>query len=293
MKRIIGLFLFLLGIGLFSCQKENNNLNNEELSSEKSAEITLTELNLESVTTALEYEAAFYANAEATLTRWWNVGKVWRWTNKLRYRVNECPDVNIESEEGGYPKTITLNYGEGTTLENGHVLSGVIVIGISGPRDSETYSREVVYTNFGVDSLTVNGNSIVARNRAEEEFRTFTTDMAFTLADGKVINRSSERVWEWLEGMDTDEDQTDDLIQITGVVNAENSDGDTYKKEIVEPLIRLGDCRFIVQGVVEIWLNESLISSLDYGNGECNNMAILTKDGETLEIDLAKRKIKK
>ena len=293
MKRIIGLFLFLLGIGLFSCQKENNNLNNEELSSEKSAEITLTEINLESITTALEYEAAFYANAEATLTRWWNVGKVWRWTNKLRYRVNECPDVNIESEEGGYPKTITLNYGEGTTLENGHVLSGVIVIEISGPRDSETYSREVVYTNFGVDSLTVNGNSIVARNRVEEEFRTFTTDLVFTFADGKVINRSSERVWEWLEGMDTDEDQTDDVIQITGVVNAENSDGDTYKKEIVEPLIRLGDCRFIVQGVVEIWLNESLISSLDYGNGDCNNIAILTKDGETIEIDLAKRKVKK
>lgn len=293
MKRIIGLFLFLLGIGLFSCQKENNNLNNDELSIEKSAEITLAELNLESVTTALEYEAAFYANAEATLTRWWNVGKVWRWTNKLRYRVNECPDVSIESEDGAYPKTITLNYGDGTTLENGHVLSGVIVIEISGPRASETYSREVVYTDFGVDSLTVNGSSLVARNRAEDEFRTFTTDMAFTLADGKVINRSSERVWEWLEGMDTDEDQTDDVIQITGVVNAENSDGDTYKKEIVEPLIRLGDCRFIVQGVVEIWLNETLISSMDYGNGECNNMAILTKDGETLEIDLAKRKIKK
>jgi hypothetical protein len=151
----------------------------------------------------------------------------------------------------------------------------------------------VVYTNFGVDSLTVNGNSLVARNRAEDEFRTITTDMAFTLADGEVINRSSERVWEWLEGMDTDEDQTDDVIQITGVVNAENSDGDTYKKEIVEPLIRLGDCRFIVKGVVEIWLNETLISSLDYGNGDCNNMAILTKDGETLEIDLEKRKIKK
>jgi hypothetical protein len=282
-----------LGIGLFSCQKENNNLNNDELSLEKSAEITLAELNLESVTTALEYEAAFYANAEATLTRWWNVGKVWRYTNKLRYRVNECPDVSIESEDGAYPKTITLNYGDGTTLENGQVLSGVIVIEISGPRDSETYSREVVYTDFGVDSLTVNGNSLVARNRAEDEFRTFTTDMAFTLADGKVINRSSERVWEWLEGMDTDEDQTDDVIQITGVVNAENSDGDTYKKEIVEPLIRLGDCRFIVKGVVEIWLNETLISSLDYGNGDCNNMAILTKDGETLEIDLEKRKIKK
>ncbi|MBT6005600.1 MAG: hypothetical protein HOG79_07770, partial [Prolixibacteraceae bacterium] len=44
---------------------------------------------------------------------------------------------------------------------------------------------------------------------------------------------------------------------------------------------------------VEITLNGELISSLDYGNGDCNNIAILTKDGETYEVDLAKRDVKK
>ena len=290
MKRIIG--LVTLAIVLFSCQNEKVNVQNDDLLAEKSASISLTEVVLESAATILEYEGAFYANAEETLIRWWNVGKVWRWSNKLRYRINECPDVVIDSEEGGYPKTITLNYGEATVLEDGKVLSGIMVIEISGPRNSETYKREVSYDNFGVDTLTVNGTSVITKNNENDYTRKFESSLTFTFENGNVVNRSSERVWEWIEGMETDEDQTDDVIQITGEVNADNSDGDTYKKEIVEPLIRLGDCKYIVKGIVEITLNGELISSLDYGDGSCNNMAILTKDGETFEVDLSKRKMK-
>jgi hypothetical protein len=50
------------------------------------------------------------------------------------------------------------------------------------------------------------------------------------------------------------------------------------------------DCRYIVQGVVEITLNGELVSSLDYGDGECDDVAILTQDGETAEVDLSIRK---
>lgn len=293
MKKIIGFTVFILAITLFSCQNEKVVIPEVEGISEKSAQITLTEVKLESAATAVEYEVDFYANAEETLTRWWKQGKIWRWTNKLRYRINECPDVTIESEEGGYPKTITLNYGESTVLESGRVLSGIIIIEISGPRNSGDYKRDVTYDNFGVDSLLVNGNSVVTKSKTNDVFSTFKSDMTFTLANGMVIDRTSERVWEWLQGMETVEDQTDDIIQITGQVNAENSNGDTYKKEIVEPLIRLGDCKYIVQGIVEITINSELEASIDYGDGNCNNIAILTKDGETYEIDLSKRTMNK
>ena len=287
MKRIIGFSISILAVALFSCQNDNVDIPIDEGLSEKSAQITLTEIKLEAAATEVEYEVEFYANAEETITRWWNMGRMWKWSNKLRYKVNQCPDIHIQSEPGGYPKTITLNYGDSTVLRNGKVLSGIIVIEISGPKRSRDYNCMVSYDDFGIDSLLIEGSSLITVDKNEDVFRRFESDFLFTM------NRNSERVWEWIEGMETDDEQNDDVIQITGFVNAQNSAGDIYKKEIVEPLIRLRDCRYIVKGIVEITLNGVLISSLDYGNGECNNIAILTKDGETFEVDLSKGNMNK
>lgn len=293
MKRIVSISVLILTVVMFACQTDKIDTGNDELLSEKAARITMDEIAMESATNEVEYEVEFYANMEATLTNWWRIGKHWTWTNKLRYKLHQCPDIHIVSEEGGYPKTITLDYGDSTVLRNGRVLSGIITIEISGPRKSRDYTRMVTYTDFGVDSLGIVGSSVVTVDKNEDVFRMFKSDFVFTLADGSTVNRTSERTWEWIEGLETDEEQNDDVIQITGFVNAENSAGDKYVKEIVEPLIRLRDCRFIVKGIVDITLNGELVSSLDYGDGDCNNIAILTKDGEVYEVDLSKRKTKK
>jgi len=293
MKRIFGFTLLILGITLYSCQTEKLDTDSGDVLFEKSAQITLTEIALESVATEIEYEVDFYANAEQTLTNLLRLGKLWKWTDNLRYKFEQCPDIDIESEEGGYPKTITLNYGDSTVLSTGRVLSGIITVEISGPKFSVDYNRQIIYRDFGVDSLLINGTSLVTVDKGEDVFRTITSDFAFLLANGISIDRTSERVWEWVAGMDTEEDQNDDVIQITGFANAETSEGDVYRKDILEPLIRLRDCHFIVQGIVEITIITELISTLDYGNGACNNIAILTKDGETYEVDLGKRKVRK
>ncbi|MBN1986756.1 MAG: hypothetical protein JW761_10660 [Prolixibacteraceae bacterium] len=291
MKKYVGFAVLVLSVVLFSCQNENegSQLVNEELS-EKSTQIAMNEVAMENATTEIDYEVDFYANAELILSQWKGMGKHWGWSNALRYKLNHCPRLNMEIENGGYPKIITLDYGDSTVLHNGKVLSGVIVIEISGPRSDENYTRLVTYENFGVDSLLINGTAQVTTTREEDVFRTFTSDITFTLADGTTIDRTSVREWEWIEGMNTELEQNDDMVQITGYTNAVTSDGDEYIKEIVEPLIRMRDCRYIVQGVVEITLNGELVSSLDYGDGECNDVAILTQDGETAEVDLSIRK---
>lgn len=294
MKRILGFTVIFLSIILFSCQDEKiDTPQNQGVLSEKSALIVINEVAIESATTEIDYEVDFYANAEVSLTHWLRMGKLWKWTTNLRYKINHCPTVEIINENGEYPKTISLDYGNGTILSSGKVLSGVILVEISGPRDSGNYNRLISYLDFGVDSLLINGNSEVSFDKSEDVFRTFTSDVTYTLADNLTIDRTSIREWEWLEGMETEMEQNDDVIQINGHTNATTSSGDVYLKEIVEPIIRSRDCQYIVQGIVEITLNGELISSLDYGNGDCNSIAILTKDGETLEVDLSKRKIKR
>ncbi|HSH20733.1 MAG TPA: hypothetical protein VLA03_09785, partial [Draconibacterium sp.] len=86
MKRIIGILFIILTVTFFSCQNDKVDLVQDEASLEKSAQITLNEVQLEAVTTTSEYEIEFYANAEEMLTRWWKIGKRWEWTNKTHYK---------------------------------------------------------------------------------------------------------------------------------------------------------------------------------------------------------------
>jgi hypothetical protein len=153
----------------------------------------------------------------------------------------------------------------------------------------------VSYENFAIDTVQIAGTSLITINKENESFRNCTSDLTFTIK-GEVVDivvtRSSNRTWTWMEGMETTEDQTDDVIYIEGVVNAATGT-DTYKKEIVDPLVRTGACRFIVKGIVEVTLNGTLVSSLNYGDGECDDVAAMTNaDGETVEVDLAKCKRK-
>lgn len=299
MKKIIGISFLVLAAALFSCNNEKVDTQTfDTLSSEKSAEIALAEVQVEATTTTATYEVEFFANAETTLTRWWKIGKKFGWRNmhKTRY-MKQCPDVTItEGENDGYPKTILLNYGDSTVLNNGKVLSGSIEIIISAERSSQDYMRTVTYNAFIRDSVSVSGTSFVEVDKVDEMFRKFTSNLIFTLADGTEITRESEKIWQWVSGMDTEEDQSDDLITISGKAEAtmvlEDETKATYVKDISSPLKRIGDCRYIVEGVVNIYLNGELICTMDYGDGTCDEFAEMTNADGTTQVDLSERKIK-
>ena len=59
-----------------------------------------------------------------------------------------------------------------------------------------------------------------------------------------------------------------------------------FEKVITKPLVKLDDCKFIVEGTIEFLLNGEVIAIIDYGNGECDNIATKTVDGETHEFKL-------
>lgn len=299
MKKIIGITFLVSAVALFSCNNEKVDTPIfDELSSEKSAEIASAEVQVEATTATAAYEVEFFANAETTLTRWWKIGKKFGWRNmhKTRY-MKQCPDVTItEGENDGYPKTILLNYGDSTVLNNGKVLSGSIEIVISAARSSQDYTRTVTYNAFTRDSVSVSGTSLVEVDKVDDMFRKFTSDLIFTLADGTEITRESEKIWQWISGVDTEEDQTDDVITISGKAEATMvlDDGSTarYVKEITSPLKRIGDCKYIVEGIVSITLNNELICTMDYGDGTCDEFAEMTNADGTTEVDLSERKMK-
>jgi hypothetical protein len=106
-----------------------------------------------------------------------------------------------------------------------------------------------------------------------------------TLPDGKTIERSFVHQREWLAGLLT-RNIWDDECLITGTATGVNIKGVVYSNTITTPLHWKRVCRFVVSGVVKIEREGLEAVEINYGTGECDAVATVTKGGETKEITL-------
>ena len=68
------------------------------------------------------------------------------------------------------------------------------------------------------------------------------------------------------------------------------ADGEGEKrKEIVAELVKNEGCEFIVSGIVEYYVGDSLVATMDYGDGTCDDVATITRNDEPEEIQLKNR----
>ena len=64
-------------------------------------------------------------------------------------------------------------------------------------------------------------------------------------------------------------------------------DGD-FKKVITKPLVKLDDCKFIVEGTIEFHKDEAVIAVIEFGDGSCDDIATKTIGDVTTEFKLKK-----
>ncbi|MDP2336314.1 MAG: hypothetical protein Q8N05_07665 [Bacteroidota bacterium] len=297
MKTTIKALLVILSFAFFSCQKNDVNAPSSDLNALqlKSATLAVNDVAVESVSEEVNYETYFYGEYEHLLRGLahmkGNNRDLLSGKGNMHYMKGQAPVVSIDTAATGYPITISIDYGTSTETQHGRVINGKVVIEISGPKNTDGTTRTITYSGCVIDSIGIEGTSTETFNGDNTTSRksTIKSDVTFTLADGTVIKRVGNNVREWLQGLNTPLDRTDDMIQITGIINVTNSNGDTYTREITNPLIRLGDCHHAVQGTVQYSKNTSIIATLDYGDGVCDNLANLTTGDATVEIVLKDR----
>jgi hypothetical protein len=76
---------------------------------------------------------------------------------------------------------------------------------------------------------------------------------------------------------------------ITGSANGKNINGITYTNTIITALQWKRACSFIVSGVVKIERDGVPPVEMNYGTGECDAKAVVTRGGESKEILLKNR----
>ena len=204
----------------------------------------------------------------------------------------QMPDCLSITKEITFNKiNIILDYGEGCSAYNDHYLSGKMMIAIGFNLNERSVEIDYTFDNFYFNGKKVEGEmhkSRIKMNDKGNPVATINKDIKITWENGDVVMIQGERQREWIEGFG-DKIWKNNVFSVTGTWTI--IDGDRIEKtvKIETPLIREATCRFIVSGVVEINRNGTDII-VDYGDGDCDNIAIATSNGKEFEIELGKRK---
>jgi len=181
-------------------------------------------------------------------------------------------------------KTITFTAFVNGHSENGHVKNGVMVIKILGRPTLASFERVITFNNFTIDGALIEGEKHITKT-ADYKYAISITGGKVTFTDGTTYTRESTRERTWEEGFATPANIFDDVFAITGSSTGVNRKGNTYTHTITNALVLKVACRWMVEGTVETVVNNNTIT-LDYGTGECDNLATMTINGVTKEIKL-------
>jgi hypothetical protein len=311
MKTTIKALLVITTFAFFACNKTDNTIGIDSTATDlsvsqlKSASLTVNDVAVEAVAQAANFETDFYAGYEQMLRQLAHVkgkkGNLLMGQGHFHYIESQVPVVSIVTAATvtGYPITISIDYGTGIKTNHDHIISGMVTIEINGDKNTEGSTRTITFTECKIDLIEIDGTTTDTFNGDNTLTRKITcdSDVTFTLADGTILDWVGTNVRDWIAGVNTPKEHDDDQIQITGRIDVTSTGKDSitgipvidnYSRVISadNPIIRLGDCKYPVQGTVDLVKNDLLISSLDYGDGTCDNMATMTTNGATVDIEL-------
>ncbi len=207
-----------------------------------------------------------------------------------RIFLSECATVTLDTTV--MPRVLTIDFGEENCLCNdGRYRRGKIIITFNGryrfPGTVITHG----FDNFYVDDNQVDGTKVLT-NMGENEngniyFSIEVVGVIHLANNGGTISWNSSREREWIQGYDTP-NRWDDIYLITGNADGIRPNGFTWEREIINPLRVELACRFIVSGTVEMRPEGRPARILDFGNGDCDNIATVIVNGVTYTIYLTR-----
>ncbi|MFM6976612.1 MAG: hypothetical protein ACKOW2_07165 [Sphingobacteriaceae bacterium] len=202
---------------------------------------------------------------------------------------NSCRTVTISPLGDSWPKTVTIDFGNGCD-DGGKIRTGKIIAVYSGRLKQAGSSITVTFENFSINGNSITGTKTIVNNGLNGSGNytfTITVSHTRTSATGTVFTLNSTKTIEWKEGISTST-PFDDVFSFTGSDSGIDAKGRAFSTLIIEPLVRKVACRFFVSGSIQINVGDRPQMLLDYGTGECDALATLTVNGVSKQISLRK-----
>lgn len=281
----IAAFALVSSLLLFSCQKENSADDTDVISEEQAAvysdESTQAEASFDDAEDismiAAEEEGAISApNGRLSTTTEDTVRLAFV---ELRHRIGPCGTVTVVPNDHTYPKTITIDFGDGCIGADGKFRKGAIIIHLTGPIRRSGSVMTITFRNFYLNRAHIEGTKTIS-NLSENGHIKFTVQVTggkLTFPNGRGYSYEGLKYVQQIEGADT-RTIRDDMYSIEGRSKTEFNNGVTIVLNTETPLIKKVVCHWISKGLLKIKINDRILF-LDYGapnNGDCDNKALLT-----------------
>ena len=266
-------FLALLSLpSLFffaSCEKKENEPDPEFETTFKMTENQAVSESINDDANIVFFEAA--ANKGLIGSR---VTQLYETTNTL-----SCATVTVTPNS--FPKTIVIDFGNGCQSIDGITRAGKINIVLSDSVYHPGATATMTFDNYSVFGFKVEG-TITWTNTSTPNGISWTRQ----IANGKVTEPMGGYYWlhegtknvTQTAGANTPLNFLDDVYSVTGNHTITNPAGKTRTVTILEALEKKTICHNVTKGKMKIQA-QTHFAILDYGDGTCDNIAVITIDG--------------
>jgi len=285
---ITALIFFFIAF-LFSCQKENSsNTSKKDVSEQDAATYSDESAQADESFDDIADVSMTAADADNTAS----TGRLSRDYHpdfaELRAAIGLCASITVTPNDGTYPKTITIDFGDACVGLDGKLRSGMIIISLTAPFRQPGSVLTISLENFYINHIHVEGTKTIS-NLSENGATKFSVEVKggkVTFPSGRGYSYESSKTKVQVAGMDT-KICRDDVFEITGSATITFNNGVMVKFDVIDPLIKKVACPWLSNGTLKIAINDRVLK-IDYGfphNGDCDNKALLTwNDGNSQRV---------
>jgi hypothetical protein len=197
---------------------------------------------------------------------------------------SDCVEISVTYPEGGtFPKVITVDYGEENCEIRPNLFKrGQIIITVSDSIVNLGAQRTITFVGFYINDHEVTGMKTLA-NLGGNSDGFLVYDINNSLSIGEW-SRQATGTKTWIEGADTDA-FLDNVFLLDGTSSTSRPNEIIINRTITSSLRIDRSCNYITEGIVSIQWNGNN-ATIDYGDGSCDDIAIISRNGQEFEIDL-------
>lgn len=287
----LGITLFLLTV---SCSKEETN-NNSTITAEEANVNAKIDVASDDVSDIVEGQ--FSATSQNSTS-----GR----SSEVAASASNLPACTTISRNPAFGNLITLGtvvtktltFGtadSGCVMANGNISKGTIIISFTYNPEATSHTINYEFVNFYHNTIKFDGNktftrtmSIASANSPSHPIVVMKMDMMATFPDGRVFTRVGTRTREIIAGYNTPAIFADNVYQVTGNWTTTFPNTSVQTSTITTPLLVKMSCiavnkPLLVQGVITFVRNDNS-ATLNYGDGDCDNLAVFTINGNSYNI---------
>lgn len=197
--------------------------------------------------------------------------------------------ITVESPPSAkYPKTITLDYGTGCTDRAGNFRAGKVIVHITGPYWEKNTVRKSKLVDYIFNDLKISGERLEMNKGVNDKgyyiFEVKNTEVIAKTNGDVLVDRKLERTRTYNRGSNLTSN-VDDEVWVSGSLKVKKN-GKEFLQEITTTLYRKTTCQHFQSGVITTFIDKVKAHELNYGNGECDAIAVWSNGTVTKNIIL-------